>query len=461
LVSRPQARSDFDTLTRQIAFELLSRIDNDDAYANLLLPVLLSRAGIEGRDAGFAQELSFGTIRNKLLYEKIIEAASSREISAIEPAAQIVLLLGVHQLLEMRVPAHAAINESVNLAKSKASKGSVGFVNAILRKVSAKSKDEWLDIVTARMSELDALSVQYSHPSWIVSAFKSALSSRELAHELEDLLAGNNTPAKVSLAALPGFSSREELSGPESFGPASPLGVEITGSPGNIKAVRDGHARVQDQGSQLMVLALLEAEVIGEDNNWLDMCAGPGGKAALMAALSIVKGTTLVCNEVSPHRAELVSKALAPLGKFQVTTMDGRDLADAGHKYSRILLDAPCTGLGALRRRPESRWRRSTDDLVDLVKLQRELLESAWGLLEPGGVLAYVTCSPHLSETTAQVAWAQGKFKTDIELMNANVILNSINPKLSLDQTLRTAQLWPHTHGTDAMFIALFRKSIG
>jgi 16S rRNA (cytosine967-C5)-methyltransferase len=98
---------------------------------------------------------------------------------------------------------------------------------------------------------------------------------------------------------------------------------------------------------------------------------------------------------------------------------------------------------------------------VDLVKLQRELLESAWGLLEPGGVLAYVTCSPHLSETTAQVAWAQGKFKTDIELMNANVILNSINPKLSLDQTLRTAQLWPHTHGTDAMFIALFRKSIG
>jgi 16S rRNA (cytosine967-C5)-methyltransferase len=114
-----------------------------------------------------------------------------------------------------------------------------------------------------------------------------------------------------------------------------------------------------------------------------------------------------------------------------------------------------------LRRRPESRWRRTSDDLIDLVKLQRELFESSWALLEPGGVLAYVTCSPHLSETTAQVAWAQGKFKSDIELINANLILNGINADLSLDESLRTAQLWPHTHGTDAMFLALFRKSVG
>ena len=448
-------------MTREIAFDLLSRVENDDAYANLLLPVLLSRAGVEGRDAGFAQELSFGTIRNRLLYERIIEAASSREISAIEPAAQIVLLLGIHQLLEMRVPAHAAINESVNLAKVKASKGSVGFVNAILRKVSAKSKDDWLDIVTARLSELDALSIQYSHPIWIVNAFKAALSSRGASVELEDLLASNNTAARVSLTALPGFSNREDLSDPESFGPASPIGVEITGSPGNIKAVRDGFARVQDQGSQLTVLALVQAEVKGSDRSWLDMCAGPGGKAALLAALSFEKGTSLVCNEVSPHRAELVSKVLAPLGDVQVTTKDGRDLGSAGPTYSRILLDAPCTGLGALRRRPESRWRRSTDDLVDLVKLQRELFESAWALLDPGGVLAYVTCSPHLSETTAQVAWAEGKFKTDLELVNANKILNEINSELALDENLRTAQLWPHIHGTDAMFLALFRKSVG
>jgi 16S rRNA (cytosine967-C5)-methyltransferase len=448
-------------LTRGIAFDLLSRVQNDDAYANLLLPVLLSRAGIEGRDAGFVQELAFGTIRNQLLYEKIIESASSRKLEDIESAAQIVLLLGVHQLLEMRVPVHAAINESVNLAKSKASKGSVGFVNAVLRKVAAKSKDDWLDVVTSKMSELDALSVQYSHPIWIVNAFKTALSSRKAEDQLEDLLASNNTPAKVSLAALPGFSVREDLGQPESFGPASPIGVEVTGSPGNIEAVRDGRARVQDQGSQLMVLALIGSKVLSEDKAWLDMCAGPGGKAALMAAISIQRGVKMVCNEVSPHRAELVAKALAPLGNITLTVKMVASLGASGAKYSRILLDAPCTGLGALRRRPESRWRRTSEDLVDLVKLQRELFESAWDLLEPGGVLAYVTCSPHLSETTAQVAWAQGKYRTNAELLNANEILNGINPKLSLDEAIRTAQLWPHTHGTDAMFLALFRKSIG
>lgn len=447
-------------MTRGIAFDLLSRVQNDDAYANLLLPVLLSRAGIEGRDAGFVQELAFGTIRNRLLYEKIIEAASSRDLKDIESAARIVLLLGVHQLLEMRVPAHAAINESVNLAKTKASKGSVGFVNAVLRKVSAKSKDDWIDIVTAKMSELDALSVQYSHPIWIVNAFKSALISRKSEAELEDLLASNNTPAKVSLTALPGFSAREDLAQHEHFGPASPIGVEITGNPANIEAVADGRARVQDQGSQLMVLALIGAEVLGKDESWLDICAGPGGKAALMAALAIQHGVNMVCNEISPHRAELVSRALAPLGNITVTVEDGRDLGVLGPSYSRILLDAPCTGLGALRRRPESRWRRTPQDLVNLVKLQRELFESSWALLEPGGVLAYVTCSPHLSETTAQVAWAQGKYKADLELMNANEILNFLNPDLLLDESLRTAQLWPHTHGTDAMFLALFRKSV-
>ena len=448
-------------MTRDVAFELLSRIDNDDSYANLLLPVLLKRAGLEGRDAGFVQELAFGTIRNKLLYEKIIQQASSRDLSAIEPAALLVLLLGTHQLLDMRVPLHAAINETVNLAKAKASKGSVGFVNAVLRKVSANSKDAWIDLLTAKLSELDVLSTQYSHPVWIVNAFKAALASRKAESELEHLLESNNIPAKVSLVALPGLSTREELAAPENFGPASPLGVQITGSPSNIEAVRSGHARVQDQGSQLMVLALLAAELKCRDTNWLDMCAGPGGKAALLAAYSKQRGVELVCNEVSTHRAELVRSALAPLGEVLVTTEDGRDLGDQQTKYSRILLDAPCTGLGALRRRPESRWRRTTDDLVDLTKLQRELLESAWKALEPGGVLAYVTCSPHLSETTAQVAWAEGRFKSDLELVNANEILNVVNPELGLDESFRTSQLWPHTHGTDAMFLALFRKSIG
>ena len=447
-------------VTREIAFELLSRVQNDDAYANLLLPTLIARANLDSRDAGFVQELAFGTIRNWLLYERILELASSRKIDDIEPAAQIVLVLGVHQLIEMRVPTHAAINESVNLAKAKSSKGSVGFVNAVLRKVAAKDRDSWIDLVTSGKSDLEALSFQYSHPIWIIQAFKAALSSRGLGSGLEQLLSSNNLAAKVSLVALPGFCSVQELRGLDNLVQSSPIGAEISGNPANLESVRRGHARVQDQGSQLVTLALAAAPVVGTDENWLDMCAGPGGKAALMAAISIEQGAKFSSNEVSEHRAELVAKSLAPLGSFETRIGDGRTFGDQKDKYSRILLDAPCTGLGALRRRPEARWRKSAQDLVDLVKLQRELIESAWKALSPGGVLAYVTCSPHLSETTAQVAWAQNKFGDELELLPANEILNSVNPDLDLDETLKTAQLWPHIHGTDAMFLALFRKEI-
>lgn len=448
------------TVSREVAFDLLNRIQSDDAYANLLLPTLITRAKLDSRDAAFVQELAFGTIRNWMLYEKIIEAASSRKIDDIEPDAQIVLVLGVHQLLEMRVPTHAAINESVNLAKTKASKGSVGFVNAVLRKIALKEKDDWIDLVTKGLSELDALSIQYSHPTWIVQAFKAALASRGIEQQLEDLLVSNNLAPKVSIAALPGFSSRADFETEEQAESMSPIGLEISGNPASIELVNKGFARVQDQGSQLVTLALVSAPIEVNDDNWLDMCAGPGGKAAIMAALSLPSGKRFVPNEVSEHRAQLVANALEPLGNFQVRTLDGRAYGQGKEKFSRILLDAPCTGLGSLRRRPESRWRRSTDDLVNLVKLQRELIESAWEALEPGGILGYVTCSPHLSETTGQIAWAEGKFKGKLELMNANQVLNSLNPSLKLDESLRTTQLWPHIHGTDAMFLALMRKSI-
>jgi 16S rRNA (cytosine967-C5)-methyltransferase len=447
-------------VSREVAFDLLDRVQSDDAYANLLLPTLISRAKLDSRDAAFVQELAFGTIRNWLLYEKIIEAASSRKIDEIEPAAQIVLVLGVHQLLEMRVPTHAAINESVNLAKAKSSKGSVGFVNAVLRKIALKDKDYWIDEVTKGLAESDALSIQYSHPVWILQAFKAALASRGFDGELEDLLASNNLAPKVSLVALPGFCSVGDFNFVQQETNRSPIGLEISGNPASVELVNKGFARVQDQGSQLVTLALIAAPIEIPDENWLDMCAGPGGKAAILAAVSIASGQRFVANEISDHRAQLVTKALGPLGSFEVRISDGRALGQGSERFSRILLDAPCTGLGALRRRPESRWRRSTDDLADLVKLQRELIQSAWDALDPGGVLAYVTCSPHLSETTGQVAWAEGKLKGQLELVNANKILNSLNPSLKLDESLRTAQLWPHVHGTDAMFLALMRKSI-
>jgi 16S rRNA (cytosine967-C5)-methyltransferase len=447
-------------VTREIAFDLLTRIQVDDSYANLLLPTLLKRARLDGRDAAFVQELAFGTIRNWLFYEKVIEKASGRKLDDIESDAQTVLVLGIHQLLDMRVPPHAAINESVNLAKSRASKGSVGFINAVLRKISTADRETWLKAVTSGLTHDEKLSVTYSHPVWIIKAFKAALTSRRLEAGLEDLLRSNNEAPKVSVVALPGFSEPQELSDEQSTHIASPLGREISGNPGSIRAVQEGRARVQDQGSQLVTIATVQATTLCSDEVWLDMCAGPGGKAALLAAYSLLRKTHLVCNEISHHRSELVRNALEPIGQFSVQTQDGRSLGDASTKFSRVLLDAPCTGLGALRRRPESRWRRTPEDLVDLVSLQRELLENAWKVLRPGGILGYVTCSPHLSETTGQITWAEKQFGSEMELLNANQILNEINPSLNLDSSFRTVQLWPHLNGTDAMFLALLRKTV-
>lgn len=446
---------------RSVAFELLRRVLEDDSYANLLLPKLLSDAKVDSRDAGFIQELAFGTLRNKLLYESIIEIASSRSVDSIDPHAQIVLLLGAHQLIGMRVPAHAAINESVNLAKSKTNKSAVGFVNAVLRRISEKTRDEWIEkVVDTATSPEEGLALEHSHPSWIVRSLKSALESRGIGSSLEDLLIADNTAPRVSIAALPGFSKVSDLVKFGTSGPASPIGVELDAAPSSIPEIGSGHARVQDQGSQLAVLALLEARIDIDDSLWLDMCAGPGGKAALMSAIATQRSVSFSVNEVSPHRAKLVEQALAPISSAQVSVRDGREIGDDGPRYSRILLDAPCTGLGALRRRPESRWRKKSSDIADLSKLQRELLMSAWKALLPGGVLGYVTCSPHLSETTAQVTWAEANFGENMDLLPANEILNSISSSLGLDESFKTAQLWPHINGTDGMFIALFRKKV-
>ncbi|MTA29702.1 MAG: rRNA small subunit methyltransferase B, partial [Actinobacteria bacterium] len=164
--------------------------------------------------------------------------------------------------------------------------------------------------------------------------------------------------------------------------------------------------------------------------------------------------------EVTPHRATLVATALRHSG-FDATqlVMDARSLPES-LQFDRIMLDAPCTGLGALRRRPESRWRKGEGNLKELTTLQRELLTAAWNHLKPGGILAYVTCSPHPAETTAQIEWFL-RSRKDSALLDATEVFVKLNPELSLNPKRKTVQLWPHRNGTDAMFLALLQKSNG
>lgn len=444
---------------------MLAGVEFDDAYANLLLPKLLTEARMDSRDAGFAQELAFGTLRWQLLYDEAIEIAARRALDDIDPSALLVLRLGAHQLLAMRVPSHAALAETVELAKQVLPSRLTGFVNAVLRRVSERSRDDWMQAVLAGLDdENDRLAISQSHPVWVVRALRQALKLDGREAELAALLAADNAAPEVNLVALPGLGAEADLEASTTVikGSVSPIGFRLTGGdPANVSAVREGSARVQDEGSQLVALALSRANEARRGENWLDLCAGPGGKAAVLAAEAQAARVSLQCNEVTPHRATLVKKALAPITSSEVTVsnLDGRDIGRAHPgAFDRIMVDAPCTGLGALRRRPEARWRKSPRDLDELVALQRELLDSAVEALAPNGTLAYVTCSPHPSETTAQIDWLL-KRHPELELLDAKPILRSLNNELELNDERKTVQLWPHVHGTDAMFLAMFTKS--
>lgn len=432
---------------RQVAYDVLTAVRERDAYANLVLPGLLRDRRLDPRDAALATELAYGTLRGRGQYDTVLQACVDRPLGDVDPPVLDVLRLGAHQLLRTRIPSHAAVSATVDLARGVLSAGPVGFVNAVLRKVAAKDLDGWLDEL-APDDRLDALALRHSHPRWIASAFRDALggSLDETAAALE----ADDARPEVHLVArrLP----RDELAHISGGvpGPWSPRAVRLAaGDPGLLPPVRDGRAGVQDEGSQLVALALAAAAVDGPDRLWVELCAGPGGKAALLDVAARERGARLLALELQPHRARLVRGAGVPL----VTVADGRRPPLPPGSVNRILLDAPCTGLGALRRRPEARWRRTPSDLPGLTRLQRELLDAAVPMLRPGGVLLYATCSPHLAETVVPVGDAL-RAHPEVEAVDVRPLLPGV-PQLGDGPHV---QLWPHRQGTDAMFLALLRR---
>jgi 16S rRNA (cytosine967-C5)-methyltransferase len=437
-------------LPRQVAYEALAAVHRDDAYANLVLPKLLRQAGLSGRDAAFTTELTYGTLRQTGTLDAIIASAADRAVERIDPPVRDALRLGAYQLLHMRVGAHAAVDTTVNLVRFL-TPGAAGFANAVLRRISGSSREEWV----ARLStgdEIADLSLAHAHPQWIVRSFVDSLKSVDSAGRA---LAADNVAPPVHLCARPGLIERSSLGGkPGRFSPYSV--VLDSGDPASIPAVRDGLAHVQDEGSQLVAAALATAPLDGPDASWLDLCAGPGGKAGLLGALARQRGATVTAVEVAPHRASLVSQAVRGL-PVKVECLDGRSVGqDEPGVYDRVLVDAPCTGLGALRRRPEARWRRQPSDLPPLTRRQRELLGSALAAVRPGGLVAYVTCSPHLVETEVTVKESVRRSPVGVELVDARPLLPANMPDLGEGPAV---QLWPHLHGTDAMYLAVLRRT--
>ena len=427
---------------RLLAFEVLAEVGLQGAYSNLILPKALSESILEANDRALATELVYGTLRMQGRHDHFISAASDRSLEQIDPKALIVLRLGTHQLKQMRVPSHAAIYESVELAKKVVGKSTASFVNAILRKIDSLDFEQ----LSKPTQEYARLALEYSHPEWIVSSYFDSLKN---SSDVISLLQANNNPAKPTLIAWPGLAAQGELLEAGALAIVrSSVAATFDGNPGDIAAIRERRAGVQDLGSQLVVEKFYDQ--FKPNLRWLDLCAGPGGKAAYLSALLKRDGGSLLANEISNERAKLVSQVMQ---HGEVNVCDGRSMPDELGKFDRILLDAPCTGIGALRRRPEVRWRRNLQDLKNLTQLQSELLESATRLLSPGGIIAYVTCSSHQAETKFQI-------KSFLKQHSNFTRISVQDERADIDGDL---QLWPHRDGTDAMFLSLLRsqESVG
>ncbi|HKN57179.1 MAG TPA: transcription antitermination factor NusB, partial [Amycolatopsis sp.] len=440
---------------RQVAFEVLRAVREKDAYANLMLPELLRERRISGRDAALATELTYGASRAQGLLDAVIAACSDRPLSKVDAIVLDALRLGTYQLLRTRIPEHAAVGSTVDLVRAEVGSYATGFVNAILRKVSEKDEAAWLEEVSPDEAEdpIGAYAMRTAHPRWIARSFAEALGDK--GAELKAALEADDARPEVHLVARPGEISAEELAAITGGDPApySPYGVRLpagAGDPADAEPVRERLAAVQDEGSQLCAVAVTKVPLEGSDERWLDLCAGPGGKASLMGALAGLSGARVDAVEKAPHRAKLVERATDGL-PVTIHVADGRE-SGLEPGYDRILVDAPCSGLGALRRRPEARWRRQPADVADLTKLQGELITAAFDLVRPGGIVAYVVCSPHLAETEGVVGETARRLKA--EIVDAREYFPGV-PDLGEGPYV---QLWPHRHGTDAMFCAVLRK---
>lgn len=431
---------------RLLAFDLITEVNRNEGYSNLLLPAALNASSLEDRDRNLVTELVYGTLRMQGKHDWVLAEVSDRPWAEVDSGIVDVARMGVHQIHELRIPDHASVSATVEVARKRLGESKASFVNALLRSVTRKSYEEWFSPLEQLSDMVERLSIQYSHPHWIISAYFDLLKDWQA---VEEELATNNIPALPTLVSWPGYSTQAELvalgAEPTIY---SQLGARMKGNPGNLDVIKHRLAGVQDEGSQLV--ATVFAAASGGDA-WLDMCAGPGGKAALLSSIAKERVIDFTANEFSAPRAELVKKVVHGA---TVWCGDGREIASRGKTFDAVLIDAPCTGLGALRRRPEVRWRRTLSDLRELTALQRELLDSAVGVLNSGGILGYATCSPHLAETTVQVLDILKKHP-ELEQLDVNEYL----PENLKDATrAKSMSLWTHKHGTDAMFLALLRK---
>lgn len=440
---------------RQAAASVLVRIHKEGSYADQLMDRELTRGNLSGPDRGLFAELVFGVLRRQGTLDYILTGLLTQPLARLEPQVLIFLRLGLYQLMYLdRIPESAAVNESVNLAKVSLPRAS-GLVNAVLRNyLRHKDSVVFPDPVAAPAASIAA---RHSHPAWLVKLWFSQLGEAETEHLAE---ASSLQPSLTLRANTLNVPRDELLQTFAANGIAatacrySPHGIQVEGRhhiPG-LPGFREGLFAVQDEASQIAAL-LLDPQP-GE--RVLDACAAPGGKATHMAQLMANQGE-LLAMDVSHSKLPLIQETAARLGITIIRTR-AADLLQSGafpaDAFDRILLDAPCSGLGVIRRNPESKWRLTPEDISRLAAVQKNLLKNAIRMLKPGGKLLYSTCSTSQEENEGVVADFLSR-RPDCVLENLNGIFPGYGELFTPDGMYRT---WPHRHGMDGFFAARIIK---
>lgn len=445
---------------RQVAFKALQRYERGMA-ADEALSDALSQANLKDpRDRALATTLVFGTIRRWATIDHIIEQYSRRPLTRIDRGVLTALRLGVYQIMWLdRVPGHAVVNETVTQVKKIGGRGAAGFANAVLRSLLRSGRHV---VFPSPEEDLVAhLSIVHSHPAWLVKRYLSRLGRQET----EALLAANNTPPEVTVRvnrrrAVPqhvmdAFRRHGAHVEPGRYLPEA-LRVRAQTSPSELPGFNEGLFTPQDEGSMLVPHALQPAA--GE--RILDACAAPGTKTSQIAELMDDNGTTMAFDR-DHLRLELVRENARRLGLQSVETrvVDARYAVDVlGHAWAdRVLVDAPCSGLGTLARRPDLRWRKRPEDIPSLAQLQGEILDGVAPVVRPGGILVYSTCTTEPEENQDVVA-AFLERRPDYRLVRLSGLPEALQQEVADEGWL---QLWPHRHHTDGFFIAKMERVSG
>lgn len=459
--STPQPKS---KSARLIALEVLVKVEQSGAYSNLQLNKALQEASLSRQDAALATEIVYGTISRKLTIDYWLASFVSKGIHKLQPWVHQLLRLSMYQLLWLdRIPAHAVVNEAVNIAKKKGHQGISSMVNGVLRNV-IRQQDQ-LQLANIKLgNDAETLSVRYSFPKWMVERFLTCYG----IETTEQILKSSNDAPNSSIRVNTMKTSVSELlhqlaeQGIEAEpSPLAPAGINVThgGHLASLEAFTSGLFSLQDESSMLV------AEVLAPKPGMaiLDACAAPGGKSLHIGELMCGQGK-LISNDLHEHKRQLIEAGAKRLGLSHIETLSG-DAANLVHtlpagSFDAVLLDAPCSGLGVIKRKPEIKWTKQEEDIIAIAGIQEQLLSAMSQLVKPGGVLVYSTCTIAQEENEEQIAkFLQKHEQFELDPNWPQAILQRLREQnIALDSFNGQLQLLPQHANSDGFFIARLKR---